>query len=186
MSRKNALWLANALVFMLMAHNGFAAKYELSVASDDLTVYSSSDTTFGNYYTLQFQIPEIVKEHKFYGAILEFYVDVASLEGDSVAMQMPLLEVYALRGSFSGVVDSLHFVLPSATVRRVELGENRRVAFDISEIVERYLGNPNDNHGLIIGSLKNERNGIFAIKQDAMGRDVVAKIEFHYDSRARM
>ena len=168
-----------------MAHDGFAAKHELVVTSNDLVVHSSSDATLGDYYTLQFQIPEIIKEREFYGATLEFYVDVASLERDSVATQMPLLEVYALRGSFSGLVDSVHFVLPSATSMRVKRGASERVAFGISEIVERYLGNPSDNYGLIIGSLSGERDGVFRIKNDVLGSDVVARINFHYDGRTR-
>ena len=50
----------------------YADKYVLSLTSSNITTHSPIDPSRGNYYTLQFELPEIMEGKELHAAILEF------------------------------------------------------------------------------------------------------------------
>jgi hypothetical protein len=175
------LLLGATTLLILAVPASWATKIEVSLTIADITIQEASVSGLGDYYTLRLDVPDVVTARNFYGATLVLYVDAAS--SDESEESGPLFEVYALRSPFSGSVNASQFVFPSATVTHVAAGSSQKVLFDVSEIVERYLKDPGSNHGLIMGSLTGARTGLFTVKDNVVGPNVVAKVNFHYDGR---
>jgi len=69
-------------------------------------------------------------------------------------------------------------VVPRSTMRRpVEVGNNRSVRIDVTEAIKRFMDSPSDNHGLVIGSLRGRRDGLFELKSSG---GALARITYLY------
>ena len=67
----------------LFISSAIAQKLSMNVSSSDLTKYSPKDTELGDYYVLDFQVPNDVKSKPLRWAFLEFYVDADAYSDDS-------------------------------------------------------------------------------------------------------
>ncbi len=178
-TRKVVAIAGAAMVSMMLASAADAGRVSVYVTPADLSTYSPADATLGDYYVLQFEVPDEIKGQPVRWAFLELFCDVSAKEMSGYLNEAPLIEVYALSSTFSGTLDPSQFepqTLP--LVRNVAAGLNRRVVIDITEIVKSYIKNPAKNHGLIIGSLKGRRDGLFSVKSNSLGSGAVAKITF--------
>ncbi len=54
--------------------------------------------------------------------------------------------------------------------------QNRRIRLDVTEIVRYLIDDPDRNHGLVVGSFRGQREGLFEIKTDVLPNDAVARL----------
>jgi hypothetical protein len=169
MSRNLKTILFVVIAFWLVsASDTDARRIVVNVGASDLSTYAPGGS-LGSYYVLEIQPPQELTAANVELAILEFYVDAASMEKDGYQEDTPVIELYALKNEFTGSVDPNQFVLdPRPVTHNVAVGINRRMMIDVTEIVRSYLKDPTTNHGLIIGSLTGEREGLFSIKSDVL------------------
>jgi len=66
--------------------------------------------------------------------------------------------------TLAGEVDDSKVVAASTMRRPVAVGDNRSVRIDVTDAVTRFMRNPSENHGLVIGSLRGRRDGLFELK----------------------
>lgn len=155
----------------------YADRYAVDVPATGLSTFSPDSAGLGSYYVLQFVPPSGVTAQTLRHAFLEFFLDAAAREVDGYTDKSPVLEVYALKSTFTGQLDPSQFMAQTLpAVRNVAVGNERRVVVDITEIVRVYLKDPNKNHGLIVGSLTGMRPGVFSIRTDKIGGSAVARI----------
>jgi hypothetical protein len=129
----------------------------------------------GDVYLLRFDLPaEMASVRRAY---LELYVDAASRAIDGSANDTPVIEVYALKSPFSGTVDPSQFkpqTIPTA--RNAVARTNKRFVTDITEIVRAFATDATTNHGLLVGSVTGDREGVYAIRTDGFEGKGVARI----------
>lgn len=174
------LVVLGALMLMAGFVNAQASKYTVSLQASDLSTFSPSDESLGKYYTLTFQIPNYIGTNELEKAVLELYVDVKAKNRDGYVDNTPVLEVYALKSTFSGTVDRAQFEVPSPAIRPLPLGDNKRVVVDITPIVQTVIKDSSRNHGLIIGSLSGMRNGDFAVRRGSFLDGSIAKLHLFW------
>jgi hypothetical protein len=114
------------------------------------------------------------------GAYLEFYLDVDAREVGDVVNPAPWLDVYALAGTIGESLGEEDFAAAATPPGNVLLGENRRVLRDVTDIVRGYLANPQSNHGLVLGSLRGLREGLFTVQTGVLAEGIVAQLIIHY------
>lgn len=168
-----------AVAILMLGSSVQADRFSVYVGANDVATYDAAEPGLGDYYVLHFQVPNRIRSNRLDHAYLELRFDVASREIDGYLEETPLLEVYALKSDFGGVIAPTQFEAQSVpTVRNVLVGEDRRVVIDITEIVRSYVEDPARNHGLIIGSLTGVRAGIFSIRAGGFPEGAVARITF--------
>ena len=183
--RISYLFIGIFLASFLCAQDADAAKHAVLLTSNEVTAHDAADPILGDSYTAEIQIPAVINGKELYAAFIEFYVDVSSVEVNGVSSRTPLIEVYALKSAFAGVVDPTQLETSSGMLINVVTGENKRAVLDITEIIKSYLESPTSNHGIIMGSLTGLRDGVFSIKSNQIAANTVARITYHYDSRVR-
>jgi hypothetical protein len=185
MSRKAVFLLATAGVCALLAGAtaALAARHAVDLTAGDVTAYGASAGKAARYFSVKVPIPEVIRGKELYGAYVEMYVDVETVERDGPVNNAPVLEAFALESAVAGEVDEKQLGVPAFGPRNVARGENRRVVLDVTDIVRAYLDDPASNHGLIIGSLTGIRDGRFTVKTGVLGRDAMARVIFHYRDR---
>ena len=130
---------------------------------------------------LDFEIPSDVIGKRLDSVLLEFYVD-ASLKEGVASEYSPLIEIYPLNDDFTGD-GSPSFTSVSAAVRNVKVGSGKRVLMNITDIVGKWITDPNSKHGLIIGSLTGIKSSEFVLCNDVLGGGIVARVTFQYQNR---
>jgi hypothetical protein len=177
---KTRAWLTVFAALILGAAPALATRVVIPITGASLAAH---DTEISAVYTLALPLPQWLGDVELFGAYLEMIVDVDAVEHDGFVDETPMLEVYALTGAFKGTVDPELYGVSAFGPRNVVRGENRRVLLDVTDIVRSLLANPTANHGLILGSLSGEREGIFAVQTGALGQDAVANLVIHYRAR---
>jgi hypothetical protein len=162
------------------AHPSLAKRIAATLGWDDLEVFQPADSMLGPYYVLQIAPPSgIVSGTPIEQAFLELYLDVESRwVTENRSNEAPMIEMYALNERCAGVLDPVafrHSTVPS--IRNVAVGQNRRVVFDVTEILVDVVSNPTENHGVIFGALTGVRDGVFLISAD-QGESVARLIVF--------
>jgi len=169
------------IIALLSCSDARAERLDVYLSANALTTHSPDDTTLGDYYLLQFQIPQELQGKTVGMAVLELRMNVSSVEKNGYQEKTPLVELYQLKSTFSGSIDPAQFVsLSSPIVRNAVVGESRRVILDLTEIVNSYIESPASNHGVILGSLTGRRDGIFTVKSNELPEPGVARITFLY------
>jgi hypothetical protein len=166
-----------AVLLLIVSVESYAEKHIVEIGSDVLTSITPVDESLGNYYVLQLDIPNVLTGKEFLGAFLEFTADVSARSINEYTNDTPVLEVYALSENYNNELDPSKFETPSPMKRNIPIGNNRNVKIDIKEVVKELMSNPNNNHGLVLGSLTNTRDGLFTIKS-SNGR--LAIITYYY------
>ena len=156
----------------------YAAQTVVTLTSQQMTVHEVQGD-LGDYYTLSVALPEL-HGRELLGAYLEFYVDADAIEVEGRANDAPSLDVFALAQAHQGAVSEAEFGAPALAPGLVMSGESRRVVRDITGIVRGWFADPQSNHGLILGSLTGERDGVFTVKSGVLGDGVVARLIVHH------
>lgn len=179
---KTMLSIAAILMALGMAVRAqdIATECVVSIGSGDVTTYNALEVEGPKYYKLAFQVPEGVDGNALESAVLEFFVDVASVtqgnfhwfDADSVehvgyTAPTPLLEVYALKSPISGSIQDGQLEKSTMACTPVLVGENRRVVIDITSIVRSFVIDSGRNFGIVVGSFTGLREGDFTIKESA-------------------
>jgi hypothetical protein len=154
-----------------------AERIAVAVDANSLTTITPQEEGLGNYYLLQIDVPEKLNGKEFLGAFLEFNADVAARSINDYINDTPVLEVYALSEDYGNELDPSKFNTNSLMRRNIRSGNNRSIKIDIKKIVKDVMSNPQNNHGIMIGSLTNSRDGLFTIKS-SNGR--LATITYYY------
>ena len=155
----------------------FANRYTVKLTTAELSTVSPQDTTLGNYYMAEVNVPEIPKGAELFGAFLELIVDVSSRDVNGFTNDTPIFEVYALDAEPGSELDPSKFRTPSSMRRNIRVGEGRRVRIDIIDVVKEFMEDSSCNHGLVLGSLSNTRDGLFTIKSS---EGTVGTITYYY------
>ena len=175
-----------------------AAKQSISLSAGNVSTYTPSDTSLGPYYTLEFQLPPDLPAGDLRVAVLEFYVDAQSfVRGDWISLDKdsvetigflndsPVLELYPLKATFSGEVDFGQFDERYSAARPVVVGADRRVVLDVTSVIRSYLRSPSTNHGFVMGSLSEMREGKFTLTTSSFPDGSWAQLHLYTAPRAR-
>lgn len=151
-------------------------KNTIQLGTSDVVAHVPEDTTEGTYYVLQLDIPQGLTSAGVMDAVMEFYADISAATLDGWQNETPVVEVYILNSAVSGEVTPSQFRKPSAMVRNVRLGDNRRIRLNATEAVKYFLENPTKNYGLVLGSFRGEAEGRFTLKTGSLGTGLVARV----------
>lgn len=178
-------WVCRGLAVLLLCcvvntANAEIQKLEISLASDAVTRYTSPDSTLSDCYVVALDVPDAVKAGKLVSAMLEFYGDVSAKPINGWVNETPVIELYGLNRSISEGVDLSVAEEPSAAVKAVRIGEKHRIVLDVTSILRAWLEDPARNHGMILGSLRGGREGVFELRIDELGPGQVARITILY------
>jgi hypothetical protein len=157
-----------------------AGTWESSLGTSEVTTFTPSDTSLGQYYTFTITLPSELDGKTIYSAMLEFYVDASARAVNGYVDESPVIGVYALNGPLTGAPDEDSFRQPSAAVRNVMAGTARKVKVNITDIVRGFQIMPSSNHGLIVGALIGIREGRFSLRRDVLPGSGLARIRVHY------
>ena len=183
---RHAKTIGIATLFALFVlGTALGAEETILIRASNVTMYTPSDTTLGDFYVLQYSLPQNIATSELRMAILEMYIDIDARELNGYRNPSPLLEVYALTEALDGNLDSTKLRRPSPTVRNVRVGEKRLVRLDITEIMNYHINEPSMNHGLVVGSLTGGRNGLFTLIINELGDTIGARVTVVYRSRLR-
>ena len=149
------------------------------IRSNDVALHTDPDTTIGHYYTVAYTLPENLSSEDLDHAILEVFVDVSAKARGEYFNEAPVLEVYALTGPFSGILNLETLDRPTGVVRPVVAEDNRRVIVDITNIVRSHLDGTLENNGLIFGSLTGMREGEFTFVSGALPEGAVGQVRIY-------
>jgi hypothetical protein len=164
-------------------------------AAKSVTVYVSMDAVHahtgerGTFYVLDVSIPEEVSGNKLDSVVLEFAVDAsAHTEGDSVVT--PVVGVYPVNSEFVanrgdgpvGTVEAPDFtgIVPSS--RPVALGEHHVLRMEITDIVKGWIASPENNHGLVIGTLTGPDVGTISLNDTLPAASAPIRVTYLYRS----
>ena len=138
-------------------------KISIMIRGTDASVHAGEKTTLGQYYTVQYALPDNLASEHVERAMLEVYVDVRAKTREDYINEAPMLEVYAPTEPFAGGVDLKKLDVATRAGRPIALGEKRLVRIDVTRIVRAHASKMLANNGLVIGSLSGMREGDFAI-----------------------
>ena len=166
--------LAFLLVTVCVLSNDVRAETAgVALATTTVTEHVASDGT--TYYSVGISLPENLTTVTY--AWLEFRADVSARDLNRFVDPAPLFEVYALNQTLSGDPEPSKFEATRLPMSRpVATGTDRLVKIDITEFVQKILADPSENHGLVIGSLTNDKRGVFVAKEDGFGAGITARI----------
>ncbi|MHC4060673.1 MAG: hypothetical protein ACYSR6_03545 [Planctomycetota bacterium] len=181
MSRTKLAVLISLVLVIASAQIALAERYAVELGANELNAVSPKDTTLGNYYVVKVGVPDVLDGKELFKAILELTVDVAATEVEGCPNETPILEVYALTDEMENELDSSKFKTPTPLRRNIRVGNNRHIRMDITQIVKDYIKNPENNHGLVFGSLSNSRDGLFTVKSSggALGVIIATRSDSH-------
>jgi hypothetical protein len=149
------------------------------IHQNDATARAEEDTTVGQYYTVQYTLPQGMTAGQLDRAVLEFYVDVRSKDRDGYVDAAPMLEVFAAAGALQGDVDAEDLDIDTRAGRPVALGDGRLVRIDVTKIVRAHVSGNLTNNGIVIGSMTGMREGDFTIATDRFPGGAVARLNIY-------
>jgi hypothetical protein len=170
-------------LLLLVTVPAHAEQIVVALGAQHLGAHSAAEEGLGDYYTLALPIPTAIEGEELFGAYLELYLDVDAREIDEMVNDTPYLDVFALTEALGQSLDPEAFGTPALEPGYVTLGENRRVLRDVTNIVRSYLDTPASNHGVILGSLRGVRDGLFTVKSGVAEQGVVGRLIIHYRDR---
>ncbi len=149
------------------------------IRGNDVVALAGPDSTMGQYYVVQYALPQGVEASEVDRAVLEVYVDVAAKAREEYVNEAPLIEVFALTEAPNGGVEVGQLDAATRTSRPVARGEDRRVRIDVTKIVQAHLAGGLENHGLAIGSLSGMREGDIAFVEGMFPDGAVGRIRIY-------
>jgi len=169
--------LSLGLLLVTLSVPAGAARTDVIVPSASLSSHSSGVSGIGDFFSLSVTPPSVLIAASIHRAYLEIRVDVTAVSIDGHANRAPMIYLFPLKSTFSGTLDANQFdTVRAPFARNVAVGENRRVVFDVTELVKHWAANPAENHGVLIGGLDGHRDGVYSIKSGIFGASSVAKV----------
>ena len=166
-----------SVIGLTLVGSAAAERITVALTATEVTAATPSNEALGDYYLVSVEIPEGLRGKRLVGAYLEVAVDVSARTVSDFTINAPTLEVHMLSEQLTGEANDSK-VIPHSTMRRaVEVGENRSVRIDVTEAIKRFIDSPSDNHGLVIGSLRGRRDGLFELKNSG---GALARITYLY------
>ena len=166
--------LLTAGLTLLWTASAYAGIIAIEVPNANLLAHERADSTVG-YYSLAVPVPQGVE-----GVIqawLEITLDVSHDSMDGFIDPVPILEVFMLAGPVSGGVSESSVASTRLPMSRpVAIGENRLVRVDVTEFIQRVLRRPQDNYGLVFGTILGSRERHFLPRLDSFGAGTVARL----------
>lgn len=156
-----------------------AEKTSVMIRANDVAARSEQDPTIGQYYTIQYALPEKLTGQQVERAILELYVDVRAKAREDYVNQAPTLEVYAPTEALTGGVEIESLDGETRAGRPVALGEGRLVRIDVTKIIRAHLSGALENDGLVIGSLSGMREGDFTVIENRFPDGAAARLNIY-------
>jgi hypothetical protein len=152
-------------IFVLVATASIASaeRHIVTLGTSNVTTITPRDKSHGDFYLVRLEIPRILEGKEFLGAFLEITADVNAKTIDGYTNETPMLEIFALTEDYANELDPSKFRMHSPMHRNIRLGNNRNIKIDIKEIIKEFMRDPDSNHGLVIGSLTNARDGLFDV-----------------------
>lgn len=173
---KSVFLLGVAASLLVAMTSGVVARtVTIDLMRADVQAHAPSDETLGNYYTFDVPLPERRSRERFMSATLELYVDAASAVDEVARGGVLTLEVFAMKSAQTAEV-TMSDLQPGPVTRTVQTGQSKRVRLDISELVGYLLEHPDENHGLVVGSLTGQRVADFTLRHGVIARDVSARV----------
>lgn len=114
------------------------------------------------YYHVQYAPPGNIQTVRH--AWLELVMDISTLPTGDFQDPTPIFEVFALNQSLSGDPSMEFFQLTTLPMSRPVAVGDRLVKVDITEAVQRVMANPENNYGLVVGTVILEKRGEFKIQ----------------------
>jgi hypothetical protein len=137
----------------------------------------------GDYYVVDFAVPDEVIGKRLDSVLLELAVDVSATSPEDSDVT-PVVGVFPLSQSFaSSGPGAPVFETGVASVRPVAVGDNRMLTMDITDIVKGWIAAPATNHGLIIGTLSGPAVGTISLKSATLGPSTALRVTFFYQNR---
>jgi hypothetical protein len=168
-----APWLA-VLVFGMVSGASAQVRH-VDIPNSNLTAHAARTEGEGPYYVLALTLPAEIRVAR--QAWLELRADLSVPEMNGFRDPTSIFQVFMLKNELSGDPTEEDFeTLRVPMSRPVAVGTERSIKIDVTEYVQRILGDPSVNHGLILGSVTGERRGNFQIKSDAFGAGIVARL----------
>lgn len=159
---------------LLWTASAYAGITTIEVPNSSLLTHQTADSTVA-YYSLAVPIPQ-----GFEGVVqawLEIKLDVSHDSMDGFIDPAPILEVFMLAGPVSGQVSESSLASTRLPMSRpVSIGENRLVRVDVTEFIQRVLRHPQDNYGLVFGTVLGSRERHFLPRLDSFGAGTVARL----------
>lgn len=150
----------------------------IALTQDAIEAHTDADS-LGQYYTLQFDLPQSLDSNTLEHVLLEFYADVDVKSRNGVFDETPVLEVFALREPFDAGIQSESLDFETKVSRPIAVGERRHVVFDITSIVRAHLGGTLENNGLVVGSISGLRDGNVTIRAGQLAGSAVAQVRIY-------
>jgi len=194
---KRTYWIAAILLITSVC---LGAQYDareriVPIGSGDVTTYDAASGQGVKYYEFDFQVPGMAEGVTLESAILEFFVDAASVlqgdfhwfDADSVEQvgytaRTPLLEVYALKSPIDGSVREGQLDKTTMACTPVLTGDNRRVVVDITPIVRSFSSERAPNYGIVVGAFTGSQEGNFTLKSGAFPDGSRARVHLTFAS----
>jgi hypothetical protein len=173
-------WVAVAALVLSGVGAVEAERQVVNLASSAIAEFEPADSLLGKFYTLRMDVPEGITSRKLTKAILELTADVSTVNRTDYINETPVFEIYLLNGTFNGTLDPEKIEKSSPMRRVVWVGRDRTIRIDVTDAVKSCLADPASNHGLIMGSLTNVRDGVFDINKSSAAS---AKITYFYTER---
>jgi hypothetical protein len=152
------------MLLVVMVNPVLADRYSVALTTEQFNTESAGIKGLGDYYLVKVEVPNIVKSRELLRVTLAISLDVSAREFNGYINEAPVLEGYALTGTMENGLEPEKFEVDSPMRRNVALGTERHIRIDITSAVMKFMDDPSKNHGLVVGSLTNQREGIFQIK----------------------
>lgn len=182
-----------AVTLCVVPGSAMAGRTTVALRSSDLAVRESAEESYGDYFLIDVDVPTGIASESLLGAILEFYLDV-DIRIDTVLVEepdttytvvqrnpVPLIDVFALTSAPGQTLDPQQWDPQMAFPTPISTGTNKVVRIDITRVVNYYLEHPQQNHGLVVGSLTGRRAGRFSLRE-TFGTGVLARIRYVFFS----
>lgn len=190
--RTPVLWISIAL--LALATTVHAEKTTLRIQSSRLTTALRPGTQTVDYYVLGIPDLSAFSRKNIDAAFLEFYANVSArpetlqvIAPDSTyrgtyvyADEEPVLEIYALSGTYQGSIDLESLRQRPVSQQGIRPGVARRIRVDIAPLTASFITDPGQNHGFVLGSLSGRRTGIFDIDPNGVGSGTVATLTIYH------
>lgn len=155
-----------------------ASQIEVLLGSSKVTGRSPANEEYGDFYVLQFTPPEGLTSAEIEEAYLELFVDADSRIDAEVLPGPARIEVYLLSRSTTGDVALDDLAVQTRMARNVPIGSDRFVRLNVTKAVRQVLEAPEENYGLVIGSLTGGRDGVFELKRGSFPDGTDARLVF--------
>ncbi len=169
------LVVAAAVALVAGALPAAARTVTVSIAPSQVRALDALPGGTARAWLLPVDLPRREPGERVMAAWLDVAVDAGADVEKAALGGAVTLEVFGLDRVVRRTVSAAD-VRAGAMKRTVEVGTNRRVRVDVTRFVRDVLEDGRANLGLVVGAVTGARLGHFALRTDALGADVAARV----------